>query len=190
ETIELSDAGPRLQELVVRHQGVATHLNYTALFIWIRSLIVDTPSPLQSLHIIADDGRLCATTEPLLGLIASSNLDKLDTLRMPHIMLAKDELVRVFQIRKLRELEFYLWDHHSIDSCIQHPDPISLAPNLSVLRWTTGLGRRINKEKVTKLIEALGHIPGIMRGPLRKSLKGEWRVRLPFSSLRKGTEIA
>lgn len=117
ESLPPSTTGPHLKKLVVRHQGVAFPVHFQALFSWIRSIIVDTPSPLKALRVIADDGRICGTTAPLLTILAAQNLDKLDTLRLPHAMFKKGDLLSVLRLRQIKELEFYLWDPESIVIC-------------------------------------------------------------------------
>lgn len=64
---------------------------------------------------------------------------------------------------------------------MQQPVPASLAPNLAVLRWWTGLKKQQTMLKIKDLIEALGHTQGSLRA--RQISKDEWRVRIYGSLL-------
>ncbi|KZP17372.1 hypothetical protein FIBSPDRAFT_865041, partial [Athelia psychrophila] len=118
-----------------------------------------------------------------MKILASNNLETLDTIRMPHVMLKKEDLFTILGHRRgnqrVKEFEFYLWDHESIDMCIQHCDPASLAPNLAVLRWTTQQNKDITRSKIKDLVKALGHCQGSLRA--RQISKIEWRVRCMWS---------
>ncbi|KZP30763.1 hypothetical protein FIBSPDRAFT_926223 [Athelia psychrophila] len=178
-----------LKELVVRHQGLSCPAHFDQLFVWIKALIPGISSPIKSLHVIAIDSRLCATALFLLQILGSPLFNALDTLRMPEVVLQKEDLWSVLQLRHIKELELYLGDTECIvnpfnfqhDSCIEKLDLASLAPNLSVLRWTTELNQRTTMAKMKNLVEALGHNERTVRGPLRKSLKPEWKVPIPTS---------
>lgn len=112
--LQPSTIGPRLKNLIVRHQGVALSAHFYALFDWIKTIIIDIPSPLRVLRLIADDDRLCGTIAPLLKILTAQNLNTLDTLRMPHMMLRREDLLSIFRLQRLKDLEFYLWDPESI----------------------------------------------------------------------------
>lgn len=116
ETINTNSGSRNLKELIVRHQGLSWTAHFDQLFVWIMALIPNIPSLFKSLHVIAIDNKLCRTAKFMLQILGSPLLNALDTLRMPEVVLQKEDLWSVFKLRHIKELELYLGDTECIVS--------------------------------------------------------------------------
>ncbi|KAF9461171.1 hypothetical protein BDZ94DRAFT_1264439, partial [Collybia nuda] len=98
---------PRLQNLVVRHQGVGNIEDFDILFLWIELLA--RPSPLTALSILSDDWKLCRSPNLLIEFLKTKL--NMSFINIDHVRLrarAVSELLN--NLPNLKTLSFFLAD--------------------------------------------------------------------------------
>lgn len=80
---------PALKELVVRHQGVGTRLDYSDLFSWIH-VLASNSLQLTSLSIVSDDSKRVVCPPYFVAFLSTLPLLKL--LNIPYIMLLAEQI--------------------------------------------------------------------------------------------------
>ncbi|KAG5717489.1 hypothetical protein E4T56_gene4845 [Termitomyces sp. T112] len=107
---------PKLERLILRHQGIAYRKNYENLFRWLGVLVAI--SPLTSFSLLADDERLCTFPSSLIKILLSKL--QLEFINIPYVELRSaqwDQIVEGF--RELTTLSFYLADSIGLENLLK-----------------------------------------------------------------------
>lgn len=100
---------PCLQELIVRHEGVASQSQFRLLARWLEGLLIS--SSLSALSLISDDLKECKQSQQLLPFI--SKHIELKFLNISRYHLSNSALLDVLRtFPKLEVLSFFLSDLH------------------------------------------------------------------------------
>jgi hypothetical protein len=167
----------RLNELIVRHQGVSRMRQFVTLAAWMTILVM--PSRLTSLTIISDDGKLCTNPNDFIACLPRPQSMNLRILRVPDFLFNGLDLRTVLSWKHLEVLEFRLEDTLALDVYMKQPKASIKLPNASTnlhaLRWITRLQEKVVMAKVELLVASLGRDRGTMKKIAMNKLTSEWQ---------------